>query len=150
MSTDVSKAEPLYDDETLGSIQSFEDAIAVLRDSGIEVHSTREYGDGFDVIDDKSKLVDVPFIIMGMQFPTKAKFGDGFVVLRIVTKDGGKYFLTDGSTGVYKQALLYASKGITTGLFCEKGLIRSDYEVDLPDPKTGELKATAATTFYLS
>lgn len=152
--SEVAQAMSLFmnDTELLGSITSFEDAIAVLKDAGIELHSTKEYGDGFELLKEKSKLVDVPFVILSMKFvdEDKSDFGDGFVILHVVTKDGTKLIVTDGSSGICKQARLYAAKGITSGLVCEAGLIRSDYDVDIPDKKTGEMVSTPATTYYLS
>lgn len=133
------------DEEALSSIASFDDAIALLKSAGVELHDSSEFGDGFEVVD-KANLVDVPFVILGMKFAEGEFGGDGFVVIHLVTEDGRKCIITDGSTGVCKQARKYAEKGLVAGVVFRNGLIRSDYK--WTDPSDGREKP--ATTFYLS
>ena len=143
-------------EDALAAISSFEDAMALLGDAGISVHSTEEFGDGFSVLEtkDKVQLVNVPFVILGMRFSTGDN-GD-FVIIHLVTKDGRKLILTDGSTGIYSQAVKYNSKGISAGLYVPKGLIKSDLRYDEKSGKVvrpsepGYDEAKAATTYYLS
>lgn len=140
-------AVPMITENTdaLASIQSFDDALALLASAGVSINSTEEYGDGFKILAnaDKDRLVKLPFIVLGMKFPT-GDHGE-FVVMHIVTKSGEKWIVTDGSTGIYKQAALYAGKGKTAGLLVPDGLIRSDYKYT-----DNEGKETPATTYYLS
>lgn len=162
MSADTVPMVPLItnDEETMGSIQSFDDAIAVLASAGVSLHSSKEFGDGFEVVD-KSSLVDVPFVILGMKFSEGDYGNERFVIIHLVTKDGRKCIITDGGTGIRAQAEKYAAKGLTAGVVFESGLIRSDFRyvddktaasgirvVRAKDPEFADSKP--ATTYYLS
>lgn len=148
------------DEDLLGSIKSFDDAIAVLVDSGIALVDSADFGDGFEVTD-KSKLVDVEFVILGMKF-SEGDYGDnGFVIIHLVTKDGRKCIITDGSSGIRAQAEKYAAKGLTAGVRFKNGLIRSDFRyvedksaangIRIVKSKDADYAdAKPATTFYLS
>jgi hypothetical protein len=142
-------------EETLASITSFDDALALLKGSGIDVHSTEEFGDGFSVVEDKNTLVGAEFVTLGMKFST-GDHGE-FVIIHAVTKDGRKVIITDGSTGIFAQATKYASKGLTAGLRVPRGLIRSDFRyidgvgvVKPGDAGYDSKEAKTATTYYLS
>jgi len=160
--SDAIVAVPLItnDEETMGAIKSFDDAIAVLAAAGVELHDSKEYGDGFDVAD-KNELVGVPFVILGMKFSEGEYGGNGFVIIHLVTKDGRKLIITDGSTGIRAQAEKYAARGLVAGVVFRDGLIRSDFRyvddktaangiriVRASDPEFASSKP--ATTFYLS
>lgn len=143
--SDVVKSFPMItkDEDTMAAIQSFSDAMQVLKDAGIEVHSTEEFGDGFKLVD-KDTLVKVPFVILGIRF-ADGDFDTDFAILHVVTEDGRKCIITDGSTGIRAQAKRYAERGITSGLLVPNGLVRSDYEYI-----NEKGKSTPATTYYLS
>lgn len=141
-------ATKMFSEDDLSAIGSFSDAMALLNDARVEVVSTDDLGDGFIVCDNKDSLVKVPFVILNVKF-SEGDHGE-FSILHIVTEDGRKLILTDGSTGINKQAALYAGKGRTQGILCPRGLVRSDYEYDDVDSKTGEVKKKPATTYYLS
>lgn len=130
----------------LSAIQSFEDAIRMLAAEGVQAVDSTEYGDGFTLLKDKNSLVGKTFVIVDATL-YDGDFGDQFAVLYVVTQDG-KFVVTDGSTGIRDQVKRLGDNAI--GVVCREGLVRSDYTVDLPDPKTGEMKPTPATTYYLS
>jgi hypothetical protein len=75
--------------------------------------------------DDKSRLLGQPFFILDFRF----NIGDqgDFVSMRVVTKNGDKYVVNDGSTGLYAQLKTVAEKGVTRGIACRHGLRKSDY-----------------------
>lgn len=139
--------------EVMRDIRSFDDALALLKDAGVGLVDSKEFGDGFEICKDKAELVGVKFLILGIRFGDST-YADNekFAVLHVVTVDGRKRILIDGGSGIAAQAQdIYKSHNAAgAGVVCEKGLTRSDYVVITPDPKTGEEVRTPATTFYLS
>ena len=146
-----------FSDESLRDVASFQDALALLAHSEIVTESVTNYGTGFSVLatKDKVRLVGVPFLIVDWRF-NNGELGE-FVSAMIVTEHGQKYVLNDGSSGIYAQLKRITEERIKrnqqnpmSGLLVDGGLSRSDYTTQLPDPKTGELVATPATTYYLA
>lgn len=131
------------DDDTLASISSLDDALKVLSDAGIGATDIADLGDGFSVMD-KSEFVNVPLVVLDWKF-SSGDYGDEFAIMRIVTADGRKAVLTDGSTGIRNQLASFSRHGIVGGVIVKRGLTRSDYEY--VDEKG---KRTPASTFYLS
>ena len=126
-SNEVVNTSPIYDTETLASIKSFEDAMAVLEQSGVKVTDITDYGDGFGVVD-KKDLVGVPFVILDWKF-AEGEYGQDFAIVRAVTKDDRKVIFTDGSekSGIRPQVKDFEAKGSTGGILCPKGLTVSEY-----------------------
>lgn len=151
----VTKTEPMLTQDTdlMRSIGSFDDALRVLEQAGIgAIDYSTEFGDGFQLLkgkDEKATLVGVPFVILGIKFAEGDYMKDGkpgeFAILHVVTKDGRKCILVDGSTGICEDAKDIVKTGRTAGVLVPRGLSRSDY--DYIDDK-GE--KNPATTFYLS
>lgn len=135
-----------FDTEDLAAIGSFEDALKLAVDTLGEENIARasaEIGDGFKLLETKDQLIGVPMILLTWDFSI-GDFGE-FVSIRLVTKDGGKFIVNDGSTGIRDQLIQYtAKKGRKGGLVCDKGLRRSDYEYT--DEKGQKSKAQ---TYYL-
>jgi hypothetical protein len=143
-STEVAATTPVYTTDQLAAIKSFDDMMKLLADAGVEATEISEYGDGFSVETDKSSLVNVPFGILDYKFSKKGNFGE-FAIVRIVTRDGRKLILTDGSTGIYAQCQDFQKRGRSGGIMCPKGITVSEYDyID----ETG--KVTPAKTFYFS
>lgn len=137
--------QPLYSTEQLANAKSFDDILAMLADAGVQITDGTEYGDGFDVVD-KDSLVKVPFVLIDYKF-ADGDFGSDFAILRIMTTDGRKGIITDGSneSGIRPQIKRLARLGVVGGLMFERGLVRSDYTfVD------SDNKSKPATTYYLS
>lgn len=137
--------------EDYASIKSFEDAVALVTDKfGGEVVSSTELGDGFALLNksDKDRLIGVQFIILSAVFSEgDYKREDGttgtFVSLRIVTKDGGKFIVNDGGSGIHDQIkMLHSQHPDTVGkpIACFKGLRKSEYD----HPEHGK-----SVTYYL-
>lgn len=143
----VAKPMLLEDEENLRSIGSFAEALEALKDAGVEVHSTEEFGHGFKVLatSDKSRLVDTPFVIMGYRLNDSKLSPDGFSSVFLVTETGEKWILNDGGTGIHAQLAKYAEHGITQGIMVPQGLVQSDYE--WTDENGRE---RPGTTFYFS
>lgn len=142
---------PQYSTEQLAGIQSFDDAVALLKDAGVKPSVISDYGDGFSVLDDKRKLVNVPFVLLDYKFSegdyNKGPDGVGaeFAICRVVTQSGEKFLFTDGSTGICEQVKDLRRRGIPGGVLCEKGISVSEY-----DWYNEKGEKTPAKTFYLA
>lgn len=152
---EVELFRPSFSSDDMRNIASFDDAMALMLEAGITVDDAAEaIGDGFVLLknDDKNHLVGVPLLFMTWSF-SQGDFGQ-FVAARVVAKlsngSVGKYVVTDGSAGIYKDLAEYTNRsGKLGGLWTMGGLSRSDYEVDIPDPKTGDIVRSPATTYYI-
>ena len=153
----------LYTDEQLTNIKSFEDAIALLAEAGVDVTDIADYGDGFSVMD-KRAFLGVPFIILDYKF-ADGKYDSGFTVVRVVAKNEEtgetiKGLFTDGSTGIRKQLGDIRRKQELAnkpqaGIMVKNGLTISEYEwvgieTDKDDPEYGKEVRKPSETFYLS
>lgn len=142
--------------DALSEITDFASAIQMLNDTGVVAESISDYGTGFTVVD-KNRLVDVPFIIVEWRFNEgdyKDENGENmhFASAAVVTKNGDKWIINDGGTGVCEQLRSVTRKRVEkkhptpqNGLMVPAGLVRSDYE--FADAK-GVMQP--GTTFYLS
>jgi hypothetical protein len=144
------------DDEVLRQINSVQDAFDVLNRNGIDVVDiSDELGTGFQLIEDdegKGTLVKTPFVIVYWGF-SLGDYGE-FVTAFIMTEDGRKLILTDGSTGIYSQLSEYTEKkGRQAGMNVRRGLRRSDYRISResrePVGRDFQGETDPATTFYL-
>lgn len=146
----VANITPQVSDDLLANITSFDDALAVVNDvfGGHVVEADKELGTGFAVLDDKNRLLGVPFVAVKIdQHASELNGGGVFVSLHVVTQDGRKYILNDGSTGICAQIEeLWKRKPELQGLplMVRRGLRRSDYTYM---DESG--KAKPATTYYL-
>jgi len=133
----------------LGSIASFEDALAALSGAGIEAEVIDNYGDGFTLLPsaDKFTLVKVPFVILDHTFRVDKDTAREYMTIRIVTGDGRKLVVNDGSVGLFAQGKTIAAKRANglAGLVVKEGLTGGEYTTTLP---TGEV--VKASTFYFS
>lgn len=140
-----------FDSNDLRSIGSFADLGNLVKDRGIAVVDSRDVlGDGFELVPtpEKTRLVGVPFVIVDYSF---AQGDNGeFATMRIVTKRDEKLIVNDGSTGIRDQLHQLDAAGIDGVILVERGLRVSEYTVELPNPKTGELEPSKAKTFYLA
>lgn len=130
----------------LSEITSFEDALKLAREQYGEaavVAAADVLGDGFKLLDNKDQLIEVPFLALAWDFH-QGDHGE-FVSVKVVTRDGLKFVMNDGSTGIRDQLMQYsAEKNQYGGLFCMKGLRRSDYMHTDEDGKE-----SAAKTYYI-
>lgn len=119
------------DPSDLRAVTSFEDAARLLAEHGVAVaDATTEIGDGFTLLDDKSALLNVPFLALQWTFAA-GDFGPDseFVVMRVLTSNGDKFIITDGGTGLYQQVRDYYDRtGSDGGLLVRRGLRKSEYD----------------------
>lgn len=141
----------LMTDTDLAAIASFADAMSTVEATFGGVDDFSNYGSGFEVLEDKDKLLKTPFVILEFTF-SQGEMGE-FVSAPLVTEDGRKYILNDGSTGICKQLRDVRDRRIAQNIFpaqqgvaVKKGLRVSSYKYT--DPTTG--KETPAKTYYLA
>lgn len=132
-----------FNEETLREFSSFDD---VLRASGGIVNKINDHlGDGFSVLEDKTELLDVEFMVVTYSVHPSESTGKEFTSLRVITRDGRKLIINDGSTGIHEQCLALRKRlGNFVPLHVPRGLRMSEY-----DYRDGEVKKRART-FYLS
>jgi hypothetical protein len=134
--------------EQLRGISSFEDALSIANDTyGVITQASEELGDGFALVKDEAKtsLVGVELIVMSWTF-SEGDFSHELCTMRIVTKDGRKLIVNDGSTGIADQLRAYQDRtGHVGGLYVKRGFRVSTY--DYTDEQTG--KTSKASTYYL-
>lgn len=120
--------------------QSFDELISAA--GGAVVRGADVIGDGYELLDDKATLIKVPFILVDWERIVDEKSGREYVSIRLMTKDGRKLRVNDGSTGIYAQIGEMEEAGIVSGTpVYFSGLRRSDYVKE----GVGD-----ATTFYLA
>lgn len=145
-STEVAE-KVTFETEELAGILTFGDALALAGQKYGEDNvavASEEIGDGFKLLENKDLLIGVGMILLTWNF-SMGDHGE-FVSIRLVTQDNAKYIVNDGSTGIRDQLIAYSNKkaGKQGGLFCAKGLRRSDYTF-----KNEQGTDTPATTYYL-
>lgn len=132
--------------EQLAALTSFDDALKLAAELVGEeniLRADQEIGDGFGILKNKDSLIETPLIFISWDF----NVGDQgeYVSVKVMTKEGRKFILNDGSTGIYAQLVAYtAKKKVCGGLLVGKGLRRSDYTFT---NEKGE--ETPATTYYI-
>jgi hypothetical protein len=139
-STEVAKLE--LNDDVLRSIASAQDALALVAEMYGEQSTSItdiEIGNGFRILNDKDRLVGVPFVILA----TSEHMGDygTFWSALGVTMDGSnaKFIINDGGTGIAEQLEeIVKVTGRPGGWHFPQGLRKSEYptcpECGLPCP----------------
>jgi hypothetical protein len=132
----------------LSGVSNINDALVALAGAGIVVEDISGYGDGFILLptDEKASLVGVAFAIADGRKVTDKATERVYWSLRIITGDGRKLIVNDGSVGIAKQVeQIVARRGTVAGLVCPNGLSGGEYTTTLP---SGE--KVKASTFYLA
>lgn len=135
-------------------ISSFEDALRLAQEQYGEVEAASSaIGDGFALLttDQKVQLIGVPCVFLSWSFAASEVGERGeFVTVRVVTEDGRKVVVNDGSTGIYQQLKDYTTEtnGRDGGLIVRRGLRKSDYTYTVTEGKD-KGKEKAATTYYI-
>lgn len=135
-----------FSESQLGEMESFADVLAA---TGGEVVSIGDVlGNGFSVLEDKSRLIGTEMMVVRYGEHESDKGSKGtFATLHIITRAGEKYIVNDGSTGIQDQCAEIKEKfGKVAPLYVAKGLRVSEY--DYTDPNTG--KTSKARTYYLN
>lgn len=129
----------------LRSITTAEEAIELLIARGVTPKSISEFGDGFAILtrEAKTKLVGVPFFIVGWRQFTSTKYDTDGVAVYVITTDGEnrKYTIIDTGSGIKRQLIEDIQEPV--GIHVPQGLTRSEYDNGGPN------KDIHGVTFYL-
>lgn len=130
----------------LREIHSFDDALRLMEETyGADALALASdvLGDGFALAKSKDQLIGVPCAFISW---TESLGDHGpFIAARVVTQDGRKLVITDGSEGIYRQLADFSvAKGRDGGLIAKNGLRRSDYTY-----KNDRGEETPAQTYYI-
>lgn len=129
-SIDSSAMQELTDDVLRGLGQTgdaFADAVAVAEAVyGAVTDFSEEMGSGFQLLQDKAALVGKKLLFLKWSF-TPGDFGV-FCSAAVITADGGKFIVNDGSTGICTQLRELSIKtGRFGGSVAQRGLRESSY-----------------------
>lgn len=148
MSTNIST---VFDITTLRDLDTFDAALALAEQEFGDISDANEViGSKFLRLKDKRVLVDTPFLVLYVSFPASSRFNNPetgeparFANAHVITEDGRRFIIVDGSTGLYPQLEEWALRsGRNGGLLVKGGLRESTYP--LPDG-SGE-----GVTYYLN
>lgn len=137
------------DNDQLRNVRDFGSAMELLESMGVPlVDSSEELGTGFTKTDNKEQFVGVPLVVLYWSFHDGDFGEDPFVAIHLVTKDGGRYILTDGSTGIRDELRKWTenNNGRTHGMLCQNGLSKSEYKYCENCKSTNSRKATTCRT----
>lgn len=138
------------DTNNLREIGGWDDAAALFEGAVVAVPEI--LGDGFTLVTDKRQLLDTEMLVVNHRF-VKGDHGDGgYSIVHVVTRDGRKLLFLDGSSGVHEQFKELHGRNLlgNKALHVPGGLRASEYEVIIPNEKTGKPETKKAVTFYLS
>jgi hypothetical protein len=145
--------------ETLATAETWEDAIALLQNTGVEVYSAdaveSELGDGFTYVEKRS-LVNVPFIIMRTSTGWSEAYNTPRVTVHAMTNGNQRIKFVDFSTGVLEQLETLKAHGREPrGMIVPKGLTESIYDAcetckrAVTHCECSTPQKTKATTYFL-
>lgn len=141
-----------YSNDELREVRTIQDAIAL---AGAPVDLSEVLGSGFEVVptNKKGQLIDKGFLVLESHFSNGDK-GE-FVSLTIMTEDGQKRILNDGSSGIRDQVHELENRNIPLPWLVRKGLRSSVYYFDPKNPDAEKSREPVegydkAETFYLS
>lgn len=133
----------LFNEDQLRGLASIEDVFANVSEPVTEIGEV--LGDGFSVLENKSDLVGVRFVVVTYETHTSEINGGQFSSMRVITEKNDKYIVNDGSTGIHAQcAALLEKTGKVAPLLVPGGLRMSEYDYD----DNGQKKR--ARTYYLA
>lgn len=132
------------------SDMSYEQALKLFQDDMVSADA-ETMGDGFTKLRTKDQLIGQPFfIVRGTFTPGIGKKGQK-VTLRVVTQDGGRFFFSDGSEGIYSQLRKLVPPPTTsfTNVNCPKGLRASRFHWDEAAQRVTKDGEPNAATYYI-
>lgn len=145
------------DTTPLNNLVSQDAILAFFRDAGVNVNDNETDGiKSLDIVDNKDRLIGVPFLIVQWRFNESEKFknDDGtngsFVSAEIMLSDGALLVVNDGSTGIARQLRELSDRRIAAGhampyagRAVNKGLRKSEYDTEVNG------KMQHGVTYYL-
>jgi hypothetical protein len=129
-----------------GQIDNIADARNALENAGVAVIASNVlFGDGSEFIQDKSRLVGTPFLVLDWRFIIDEETKREYVNVLVMNPQGAKARFNDGSTGVYQQLKQVTEQAGIVAIECRLGLRKSDYTYTNDKGETSK-----AVTYYLS
>lgn len=136
--------------EVAKSFNSFSDVAEYFGADNID-DAAQELGDGYALENNKDKLIGVTMVLVDWNFlPGDFKVPDNvdpwpgqgmYSTIRLITQDGRKFRISDGSTGIHRQLWEYSQeRERQTGLLVRRGLKKSTYSNE---------HSSEAYTYYL-
>lgn len=126
---EIELAAKVRDEDVLRDIATFDQAYALAAESyGGVVDASELLGTGFEVLnsEDKSRLLNVPLIVLDSRIH-EGEQGE-FCSLVVVTEQGARYIVNDGSKGIYAQVIRLRQKTEKDGgWLIRHGLRQSEY-----------------------
>ena len=145
------------------SALTFADAVAEATAAGLKRDDMLTVLNPYEAMNqDKSALLDVPFMIRHVAFLVDDKTERGYLNMWVITENDKLYRVTDGSTGIHKQMLALVGKRLEENhrtpydyFVVPGGLRSSTFDVDAENKpiKKGDKTtkvASTATTYYLA
>lgn len=161
--TDSTVALRGMDKEQYETALTFEDAVKEAVGAGLTREDMLTVLNPYEAMNqDKSPLLDVPFIIRHVAFLMDEETKNPYLNMWIITEGNKLYRVTDGSTGIHKQMLALVGKRLDENhltpydyFVVPGGLRASEFKVgaDGKPIKKGDTttKVTgSATTYYLA
>lgn len=161
--TDTTVATRGMDKEQYETALTFSDAVTEATNAGLGREDMLTVLNPYEAMNqDKSALLDVPFMIRHVAFLVDEKTQNGYLNMWVITENDKLYRVTDGSTGIHKQMLALVGKRLEEGhktpydyFVVPGGLRSSTFDVDasgIPIKKgdTTTKVSSTATTFYLA
>lgn len=92
-----------FDPAILDTLNNPDEIARYFADKGVNVSDNEIDGiKSLSIVDNKDSLIDVSFLILSWKF-NPGDYGNEFVSAEIMLRDGSRFVLNDGGTGIAKQ-----------------------------------------------
>lgn len=156
---DVEQQDVELSEDVVTNFDSFEQALSFFQNRTGVVNVGDVAGDGYVLTRDKEVLLNIPLLLIDWKELEDPETQRRYASMRIITSDGRKFRINDGSTGIFQQLKQIRDKyNLTTGIAVPKGFFKSEYFIDdetrkiiPPDKVDGWSKPKSkAATYYLN
>jgi hypothetical protein len=153
---------PEVDQADLNSVVTFDEAIAA---AGLSEEQMVVVTNPYTVLNkDKDVLVDQPFFVKLIRFTKDAETDNPFAILYVVDRANQMFVVTDGSTGIFRQALAIVAQRVKDGhptpfqnWMIVNGLRKSEYKLGVDnkpltkeDIANGVKASSTGVTYYFA
>lgn len=157
---EIIKGNSVISRDSLDTALTFAEAVSEAEAYGL---SPEEYTVVTNIYEplgkNKDALLAKPFFVRSVRFSADKITGNPFVILHVVSHDGNRYLVTDGSSGIYKQMDALVTRRITEGhktpynfYMIANGLRKSEFGINANGETVAlgaaDMKERAAT-YYL-
>lgn len=144
-------------EDSIQALDSFAAALDLFGGQAVNIADVA--GDGFTRLETKATLLNIPLLVIDWEEVIGTETQKLFATIRVITTDGRKYRIADGSTGMMRQLQeIRDNKGVTRGILVKGGLVESKYFIDddtreiIPADKVATWTGakSPASTFYFA